>query len=93
MLQAADPAMPEDQRNEPLSDTQWTAAQSAAQLNGIKTIQHSDPATLCGCRSAWCPTPEDVQDYVDAEHHEHVHTHLGLWDQSTETTGIVIFNA
>jgi hypothetical protein len=90
---ATGPAAPEDQRNKPLSDTQRTAAQSAARLSGIKTIQHSNPVIPRGRRSAWRPTPEDVQDYVDAGHHEHVRTPLSLRDQSAETTGIVLSNA
>jgi hypothetical protein len=69
------------------------AARSAARLSGIKMIQHSDPAILCGRCSARCPTPEDIQDYVDAGHHEHVRVPLGLRDQSVETTGIVLSNA
>jgi hypothetical protein len=84
---------PEDQRNKPLSDTQQMAAQSAARLSRIKTIQHSDPAIPRGRRSAQRPTPEDVQDYVDAGHHEHVRTPLSLQDRSAETTGIVLSNA
>jgi hypothetical protein len=40
-----------------------------------------------------CPTPEDVQDYVDAGHHKTCPHTLGLRDQLTETTGIVLFNA
>jgi hypothetical protein len=90
---ATGPVAPEDQRNKPLSDTQRTAARSAAQLSGIKTIQHSDPAIPRGRRSARRPTPEDVQDYVDAGHHEHVRTPLSLRDRSAETTGIVLSNA
>jgi hypothetical protein len=85
--------MPEDQRNKPLSDTQRTAARSATQLSGIKMIQHSDPAIPRRCRSAQRPTPEDVQDYVDAGHHEHVRTPLRLQDWSAETKGIVLSNA
>jgi hypothetical protein len=69
------------------------AAWSAAQLSGIKTIQHSDTATLHGRCSAQCPTPENIQDYMDARHHEHVHAPLSLQDWSAETTGIVLFNA
>jgi hypothetical protein len=69
------------------------AARSAARLSGIKTIQHSDPAIPCGRRSARRPTPEDVQDYVDVGHHEHVHAPLSLRDRSAETTGIVLSNA
>jgi hypothetical protein len=84
--------MPKDQRNKPLSDTQQTAAQSVAQLSRSKMIQHSNPVTLHGCCSPWCPTPEDIQDYVDMGHHEHVCTPLGLQDQLVETTGIVPFN-
>jgi hypothetical protein len=68
-------------------------AQSVAQLSRMKTIQHSNPVTLHGRHSTWCPTPEDVQDYVDMGHHEHVCMPLGLWDWAMETTGIVIFNA
>jgi hypothetical protein len=69
------------------------AAQSAARLSRIKTIQNSDPATLCGCHSAQHPTPEDVQDYVGTGHHEHVCMPLSLWDWSAETTGSVLSNA
>jgi hypothetical protein len=47
--------MPEDQRSEPLSDTQQTVARSAARLSRIKTIQHSDTATLCGRSSVHGP--------------------------------------
>jgi hypothetical protein len=68
-------------------------ARSAARLSGIKTIQHSEPAILHGRHSARRPTPEDVQDYVDAGHHEHVCAPLGLQDRSVETTGIVLSNA
>jgi hypothetical protein len=92
MPRATGPVAPEDQRNKPLSDTQWTAAQSAARLSRIKTIQHSDPVILHGRRSAWRPTPEDVQDYVDMGHHEHVCAPLSLQDRSAETTGIVLSN-
>jgi hypothetical protein len=68
-------------------------ARSAARLSGIKTIQHSEPAILHECHSVRRPTPEDVQDYMDAGHHEHVRVPLGLWDRSAETTGIVLSNA
>jgi hypothetical protein len=68
------------------------AAWSAVQLSRIKTIQHSKTAKLHRHCIAWCPTPEDVQDYVDTGHHKHVHMPLGLQDQLMETTGIVIFN-
>jgi hypothetical protein len=85
--------MPEDQRSEPLSDTQRTAAQSAARLSGIKTIQHSNTATLHRHCSTQPPTPEDVQDYVDTGHHKCVCTPLSLRDRSAETTGIVLSKA
>jgi hypothetical protein len=90
---ATDLAAPEDQRSEPLSDTQRTAAQSATRHSGIKTIQHSDTATLHRHRSTQPPTLEDVQDYMDAGHHKRVRTPLSLRDQSAETTGIVLAKA
>jgi hypothetical protein len=54
-------------RDKPLSDTKQMAAWSAMQLSRIKMIQHSNTVTLHGC---CIPIPEDVQDYVDAGHHE-----------------------
>jgi hypothetical protein len=88
----ADLATLKDQRDKPLSDTQWTAAQSANQLSRIKTIHHSDPVTVHRCCSTQCPTPEDIQDYMDVGHYEHVCMPLGLQDRSVETTGIIPFN-
>jgi hypothetical protein len=85
--------MPEGQRSEPLSDTQQMVARSAAQISRIKTIQHSNPAILHGRCSVWCPTPKDVQDYVDTGHHEHVCAPVSLLDRSAETTGIVLSKA
>jgi hypothetical protein len=79
-------------RDKPLSDIKQTAARSAMQLSEIKMIQHSETATLCRCCIARCPTPEDIQDYMDTGHHEHVHMPLDLQDWSTETTGVVYFN-
>jgi hypothetical protein len=55
-------------------------------------IQHSNTVTLHGCHSVQHPTPEDVQDYVDTGHHEHVRAPLSLRDWSAETTGVVLFN-